>query len=273
MSIPQGLVGQGYKLLEPGHPRRFKTFGTWEKDGVRVALSSNNFLVVERGKVVIYRSEENDMTLEAINTDAEVRRKGRARQALHCVTALADQTGMTLYLEPVQLDQTGPTRSQLIDFYASAGFKSLPNTDKVMVRPPTCLSGAGVDGVASIYFFEASGSPRPGLAHLKESGKQSNLQPQGAAMNTTLEASKKLASKTAKPKTLSDMTDLELRREVRRLRSDRADVLEALDNATASLENVLLQFGKKMSEGDQHGRGRVVSEAQTVLVKFGKRKA
>ena len=47
-SIPSGLIDQGYKLLQRGHQSRFKNFGTWEKNGVRVALSSN-CLAVERG--------------------------------------------------------------------------------------------------------------------------------------------------------------------------------------------------------------------------------
>lgn len=139
-SIAQGLVAKGYELLERGNPRRFQTFGTWEKEGVCVALCSNNFLAVERGQVIIYCGEDEDMTLEAIITDIDVRGQGRARQALLDVTSLADLTGQTLYLEPVQLETgSGLTRGQLIDFYAASDFKALCASDKVMVRTPCPL--------------------------------------------------------------------------------------------------------------------------------------
>ena len=132
-SIPQGLVQLGYTLLPRGDARRFKSFGTWEKDGVRIALS-NNVLGVERGAVMIYQADDREMTLEALITDPEQRGKGKATAALRELCTAADAAGQMLYLEPVQLDASGLDVFQLKGLYAAAGFKRLGGKALVMAR-------------------------------------------------------------------------------------------------------------------------------------------
>jgi hypothetical protein len=135
-SIPTGLVANGYTRLERSNPRRFKEFGTWEKDGVRISVSSN-VLMPERGAVTKYAADEGEITLEALLVDPDQRQKGKAREALNLVTNLADDLGVELYLEPVQLEKgAGMNADQLRNFYASAGFEPTDKSGKVMVRKP-----------------------------------------------------------------------------------------------------------------------------------------
>ena len=86
---------------------------------------------------MVYVGEEDEMTIEAIITDVELRGEGRASNAIREVLELADQLGKTLYLEPVQLDtDSGMSVDDLIAFYKSVGFLSLDKECKVMVRKP-----------------------------------------------------------------------------------------------------------------------------------------
>lgn len=133
-SIPAGLTSIGYKLIPRGDERRFKGFGTWEKDGVRVALSGD-LLMQERGTVQKYESDGDAMTVEAVIADADVRGQGRARKAMQDVIRFADEIGKDLYLEPVQLEkESGLTRDQLVKFYSSLGFKPTDASGLVMER-------------------------------------------------------------------------------------------------------------------------------------------
>ena len=133
-SIPAGLTGIGYKLIPRGEPRRFKGFGTYEKDGVRVALSGD-LLMAERGTVQKYESDGDAMTVEALITDSDSRGQGRARKAMQDVIRFADEIGKDLYLEPVQLEkESGLSRDQLVEFYGSLGFQPTSASGLVMAR-------------------------------------------------------------------------------------------------------------------------------------------
>jgi GNAT superfamily N-acetyltransferase len=133
-SIPAGLTSIGYKLIPRGDERRFKGFGTWEKDGVRVALSGD-LLAAERGTVQKYESDGDAMTVEAVISDAAARGQGRARKAMQDVIRFADEVGKDLYLEPVQLEkESGLNREQLVQFYSSLGFKPTDSSGLVMER-------------------------------------------------------------------------------------------------------------------------------------------
>jgi len=143
-SIPSGLIANGYQRLERGNPRRFKEFGTWEKNGVRISVSSG-VLIQERGSVVKYTADDGEMTLEALLVDADQRQKGKAKEALNMVVNLADDVGVELYLEPVQLEKNaGMDAGQLRAFYASAGFEPTEKSGKVMVRKPRKVGDYGL---------------------------------------------------------------------------------------------------------------------------------
>jgi GNAT superfamily N-acetyltransferase len=145
-SIPAGLTGIGYKLIPRGDERRFKGFGTWEKDGVRVALSGD-LLIPERGTVQKYYSDDEAMTIEAIITDPSVRGQGRARKAMQDIIRFANETGKDLYLEPVQLEKSsGLNRKQLTDFYRGLGFEPTDSSGLVMAKKakPAASREAGV---------------------------------------------------------------------------------------------------------------------------------
>lgn len=47
------------------------------------------------------------------------------------------------------------------------------------------------------------------------------------------------------------------------------EILDALDNAVASLENVLLHHGHQMTPSDQAGRWNVVNQARGLLARVG----
>lgn len=133
-SIPAGLTSIGYKLLQRGDERRFKGYGTWEKDGVRMALSGD-LLMAERGTVQKYESDGDAMTIEAVITDADARNQGRARKAMQDVIRFADEVGKDLYLEPVSLEkESGLNREQLVQFYKSIGFEPTDSSGLVMAR-------------------------------------------------------------------------------------------------------------------------------------------
>lgn len=147
-SIPQGLEQAGFIRLPVNSPRRYKrgstSYGTWERDGVRVSLSSN-VLAQERGAVQKYMAEDNEITVEALLVDPNKRGKGLAREALKLVTDLADNQGRTLYLEPVQIEKgAGLNKQQLTDFYARAGFEPTDGTGLVMVRKPILTANVPV---------------------------------------------------------------------------------------------------------------------------------
>ncbi|NBS67940.1 hypothetical protein EBT31_03370, partial [bacterium] len=140
-TIPQGLEQAGFTRLPKDSPRRYRqgnnSYGTWEKDGVRVSLSQN-VLADERGVVQKYMAEDNEMTVEALLVDPDKRNQGLAKKALELVTKLADSQGRTLYLEPVQLEKgAGLNEKQLQDLYARYGFKKTAPSGKVMVREPS----------------------------------------------------------------------------------------------------------------------------------------
>jgi hypothetical protein len=135
-SLPAGLEAEGFNRIPQGDPRRFKSFGTFERDGVRVAISSS-VLGVERGNVIKYNADEGEITIEALITDPSERGKGKANSALKDVIAIADQLGKTLYIEPVQLEKnSGMTSNQLANFYKRNGFVNADSSGKVLIREP-----------------------------------------------------------------------------------------------------------------------------------------
>jgi GNAT superfamily N-acetyltransferase len=137
------LPEAGFKRLDIEDPRTYKNksgepFITYERDGVRVAFSSNNILYAdERGRVGAYTDEPENTVFRALIVDPKERRKGKATQAVSEIVQMADKSGTNLYMEPASLDTEGMTTPQLKEFYKQFGFepqKLKPKTEKVLVR-------------------------------------------------------------------------------------------------------------------------------------------
>jgi hypothetical protein len=141
----QMIPDAGFKRLDLDDPRTYKNksgeeFLTFERDGVRVAVKSNTQLYAADRGVGMYMGEDNDLLIQAMIVDESARRQGKATKALQDILSMADQAGMTSYIEPVQMTKdVGMTTDQLKDFYKRFGFKpqkTEPATDRVMVREP-----------------------------------------------------------------------------------------------------------------------------------------
>jgi hypothetical protein len=141
----QMIPDAGFKRLDLDDPRTYKNksgeeFLTFERDGVRVAVKSNTQLYAADRGVGMYMGEDNDLLIQAMIVDESARRQGKATKALQDILSMADQAGMTSYIEPVQITKdVGMTTDQLKDFYKQFGFKpqkTEPATDRVMVREP-----------------------------------------------------------------------------------------------------------------------------------------
>jgi GNAT superfamily N-acetyltransferase len=141
----QMIPDAGFKRLDLDDPRTYKNksgeqFVTFERDGVRVAVKSNTQLYADGRGVGMYMGNDNDLLIQAMIVDESARRQGKATKALQDILSMADQAGMTSYIEPVQMTKdVGMTTEQLKDFYKQFGFKpqkTEPVTDRVMVREP-----------------------------------------------------------------------------------------------------------------------------------------
>jgi GNAT superfamily N-acetyltransferase len=141
----QMLPDAGFKRLAQGSDRTYKNksgeeFLTFERDGIRVAVKSNTQLYADGRGVGMYMGEGNDLLIQAMIVDESARRQGKATKALQDILSMADQAGMTSYIEPVQMTKdVGMTTEQLKDFYKRFGFKrqkTEPVTDRVMIREP-----------------------------------------------------------------------------------------------------------------------------------------
>ena len=113
-----------------------KSFPTFERDGVRVALSSNNILYLdERNKVNEGYGEPDEVILRFLGTDPSQRKKGLASSTLKDIVDGADQSGVTLYIEPVSLDAQGLSDQDLVKLYKKFGFED-EGGNKILVRRP-----------------------------------------------------------------------------------------------------------------------------------------
>lgn len=141
-----GLSASGWEKVRNDDPRAYvaqsgKRFTTFVRNAVQVALSGHRRLVRERCDTYIYDGEDTDVVIEVIAVDPGHRRQGRANAALLELVALADANGVTLYLEPVALENGSMSRAQLVAFYSLAGFAPQDDcTDGVMIRPPAALA-------------------------------------------------------------------------------------------------------------------------------------
>ena len=139
------MADKGYKVLGFENPKTYESKGgkkyrTLEKDGVRVALEGQQVLFTDpkypNRQPQLGMGNENDVAFHFIGVDPELRKQGKAKEALQDLIEVADKNNYTLYGEPAQLEKEGMTVKQLTDLYAKYGFKPTDETGKVIVREP-----------------------------------------------------------------------------------------------------------------------------------------
>jgi hypothetical protein len=141
------MAEKGYQLYSFDNPRTYENKGgvkyrTLEKDGVRIALEPQQVLFTDPKKPnqqpQLGMGNEKDVAFHFIGVDPELRKEGRASEALKDLLKVADNNDYTLYGEPAQLEKEGMTKDQLVDLYTKYGF-NLDESGKVMVRQPNAL--------------------------------------------------------------------------------------------------------------------------------------
>lgn len=140
------LANKGYQLHSFENPRTYVNKGgvpyrTLEKDGVRIALEPQQVLFTDpkypNRQPQLGMGNETDVAFHFLGVDPELRKQGKAREALTDLIEVADQNNYTLYGEPAQLEKEGMTKEQLINLYKDYGFKPMDATNKVIVREPS----------------------------------------------------------------------------------------------------------------------------------------
>jgi len=149
------MADKGYKLYSFENPRTYENKGgvryrTLEKDGVRLALEPQQVLFTDPKKPnqqpQLGMGNENDVAFHFIGVDPDLRKQGKARQAIQDLIEIADKNNYTLYGEPAQLEKGGMTKDQLLNFYKQFGFKPTNDTNKVIVREPGAKAETAVEG-------------------------------------------------------------------------------------------------------------------------------
>ncbi|WP_288080803.1 hypothetical protein, partial [Pseudomonas sp.] len=148
-SLYKSLPDLGFTRLEKDSERTYKdtsgkAFPTFERDGVRISMSSNSILYGnERGGVEVGYGEPNESIVQAVITDKDAQRQGKASKALADLVNTADQSGTTLYIEPTPIEGGEMSAHDLAQFYKKFGFvQEKEGSDAVLVRHPTESSGA-----------------------------------------------------------------------------------------------------------------------------------
>ena len=128
------LARDSSRVYEDGGGSRYTTF---ERDGVRLAVSRGRSLGDHRGTVVVYDADPEEVVVYALLVDPAVRRQGKARASLMEVVSIADEQGLTLYIEPAPLEKGkgSISRDSLVSFYLRCGFcRTSSGSDRVLVR-------------------------------------------------------------------------------------------------------------------------------------------
>jgi hypothetical protein len=135
------LLAQGWSAVDPRtNPRAYadssgKRFGTLERGGVRLAISTGQELIEERGTVIVYMTDEQtDVILRALIVDSPLRKRGLAGHTLKEVAALSDSLQATIYLEPVPIEDKPLDEAKLGALYTKHGFEFVSAKRQVMVR-------------------------------------------------------------------------------------------------------------------------------------------
>ena len=134
------LARDSSRVYEDGGGSRYTTF---ERDGVRLAVSRGRSLGDHRGTVVVYDADPEEVVIYALLVDPAARRQGKARAALMDMASITDEQRLTLYIEPAPLEKgkDSISRDRLVSFYLSCGFcRTGSGSDRVLVRNFSCGS-------------------------------------------------------------------------------------------------------------------------------------
>lgn len=129
--------------LPKNHERTYKDssgkeFPTFECSGLCLSFTSNSTLYWTGRYFEVGYGESEDVIVRAILVDSDCRHQGKAKQAIRDITELADNTGVTLYLEPTPILDGKMPFSALAKFYKKFGFEQeSKGFDIVLIRKPT----------------------------------------------------------------------------------------------------------------------------------------
>lgn len=134
----KALLAQGFVRLPNNHPRNYTDAGgtmlpTLDRAGIRISMSSSTILYEDRGRVMAGMADDgSEWTINAILVDEDSRRQGLATNALQDIGQLADEYGVSLFLEPTPILDKPVDRDRLRTMYRKAGFVG---DGKIMTRP------------------------------------------------------------------------------------------------------------------------------------------
>jgi len=125
-------------------------YPTFVRNDVTLAISAYRTLVTHRGEVFVYEGEDADAVVEMISVSTGSRRQGLATEALKDLCALAEQCGVTLYIEPAPVGKKEPgvTPTMLAAWYARFGFAPIEGaglSKKALKRVPAAPDAVPVD--------------------------------------------------------------------------------------------------------------------------------
>lgn len=129
------------KGLEVEPSTWYSVFTNKDKN-VKIAISGDTLFIDGKGRVNrSYETKPNAFLIAKIITDPKARNKGLASETLKNFIKLADESGVTLTLEPAEIKvkgEKGLTYPKLVDWYKRNGFvpKSEESGTRIMVRKP-----------------------------------------------------------------------------------------------------------------------------------------
>ncbi|EKD97762.1 MAG: hypothetical protein ACD_23C00750G0003 [uncultured bacterium] len=141
MNLREALIQSGWKALDSRtHPRAYvdaagTRYGTLEKAEVRVVLSIGFELTEEHGEPIVYLSDDNtSVIVRALIVDECHRQQGLAKATLQELCRWADETGTSMYLEAVPIEDKPVLSEDLSRLYSAYGFEYDVGNRMVMVR-------------------------------------------------------------------------------------------------------------------------------------------
>lgn len=136
LTLRDSLIASGWTAVQSkqtgAYERTGQRYMTWTKDGVMIASSgTSKYYVAQRNVVEMGDGCGYEVTIEALIVEPKLRGQGQAKLALKAWISLAEKAGVTLYLEPVPLED-GVNRESLIRLYAAVGFIASDSNSRVM---------------------------------------------------------------------------------------------------------------------------------------------
>jgi hypothetical protein len=159
------MADKGYQLYSFENPRTYTNKGgvsyrTLEKDGVRIALEPQQVLFTNpkypNRQPQLGMGNANDVAFHFLGVDPEMRKQGKAREAIADLIEVADQNNYTLYGEPAQLEKEGMTKEQLTNLYKQYGFEPQDAAGNVIVRQPQAAVKQDLENIEPRYILPSA---------------------------------------------------------------------------------------------------------------------